>query len=67
MIYATDVALGDILKFKKKHPCGGCNWKVLRIGVDYKLECTTCQRIIMISRLEALKRTTGLIKKEGHE
>ncbi len=64
MIQATDVELEDILKFKKKHPCGGFTWKVLRVGVDYKLECTTCKRIIMISRLEALKRTTQLIKKE---
>lgn len=64
MINATDVELGDVLKFKKKHPCGGFTWKVLRIGVDYKLECTKCNRIIMISRLEALKRTTALTKKE---
>lgn len=64
MICATDVELEDILKFKKKHPCGGFTWKVLRIGVDYKLECTTCHHIIMISRLDALKRTTTLIKKE---
>ena len=64
MIQATDVELGDILKFKKKLPCGGFTWKVIRIGVDYKLECMNCKRVIMISRLDALKRTTMLIKKE---
>jgi conserved hypothetical protein len=64
MIQATDVELGDILKFKKKHPCGGFTWKVIRIGVDYKLECMNCKRVIMISRLDALKRTTMLIKNE---
>ncbi len=62
MINATDVQIGDILKFKKNHPCGGFSWKVLRIGIDYKLECTTCKRVIMISRLDALKRTKELIK-----
>ena len=62
MIEATSVLVGDILKFKKKHPCGGSTWKVLRIGIDYKLECTTCQRVITISRLDALKRTVELIK-----
>lgn len=67
MINAIDVELGDILKFKKKHPCGGFTWKVLRIGVDYKLECTNCNRVIMISRLDALKRTISLIKKEKQE
>lgn len=65
MINATDVLVGDILKFKKKHPCGGFTWKVLRIGIDYKLECTTCKRIIMITRLDALKRAVSLIKEQN--
>ena len=62
MIEATSVELGDILKFKKKHPCGGSTWKVLRTGIDYKLECTTCKRVVMMSRVDALKRTVQLIK-----
>ncbi len=56
MIDATTVKVGDILTFKKNHPCGGNTWKVLRIGVDWKLECIGCGRVIMITRLEALKR-----------
>lgn len=62
MIEATSVELGDILKFKKKHPCGGSTWKVLRTGIDYKLECTTCKRVVMMSRVDALKRTVQLVK-----
>ena len=56
MIDPTTINVGDIITFKKKHPCGGQSWIVKRIWIDCKLECTTCQRIIMISRLEALKR-----------
>lgn len=56
MIDPTTVKVGDIVTFKKAHPCGGVTWKVLRIGVDWKLECTTCGRVIMIARLDALKR-----------
>ena len=56
MIDATTVKVGDILTFKKNHPCGSNTWKVLRIGVDWKLECIGCGRVIMITRLEALKR-----------
>lgn len=62
MIDATTIQIGDILKFKKNHPCGGFTWKVLRIGIDFKLECTTCKRVIMISRLDALKRIKEVIK-----
>ena len=56
MIDVTTIQMGDIIKFKKPHPCGGYLWQVKRIGVDWKLECTTCHRIIMIPRIEAVKR-----------
>lgn len=57
-----NIQVNDILTFKKPHPCGGCEWKVLRIGIDFKLECTTCNRQIMISRLEVYKRLKNKVK-----
>ena len=56
MIDPVTIKVDDIVKFKKPHACGGYTWKVLRIGIDYKLECTTCKRVIMIPRIDALKR-----------
>jgi hypothetical protein len=56
MIDVTTIVVGDIVKFKKPHPCGGYEWKVLRTGIDFKLECTKCQRVIMISRVDVVKR-----------
>ncbi len=62
MIDATQVEVGDFLKFKKNHPCGANTWKVLRIGLDFKLECTTCKRVIMIERLNVIKKAKEIIK-----
>ena len=56
MIDPVTIKVDDIVKFKKPHPCGAYTWKVLRIGIDYKLDCTTCKRVIMIPRIDALKR-----------
>lgn len=53
--------IGDILEFKKAHPCGSKNWKVLKVGVDYKLECVGCQRMIIIPRVELKKKVKKLI------
>lgn len=47
--------INDVLEFKKVHPCGGKNWKVIRTGVDYKVECTTCQRVVIIPRVDLKK------------
>ncbi|MBQ3001619.1 MAG: DUF951 domain-containing protein [Bacilli bacterium] len=52
----TTVQLGDVIRFKKPHPCGGYEWLVKRTGVDFKLECTTCKHLIMIPRIDVVKR-----------
>lgn len=62
MVDATTIEIGDFLKFKKNHPCGSNTWKVLRIGIDFKLECTTCGRVIMIPRLEVIKKAKEVIQ-----
>lgn len=41
--------INDVIKTKKQHPCGGQEWQVLRMGADYKLKCTTCNHIIMVT------------------
>lgn len=60
--YINNYQEGDILEFKKDHPCGGKEWKVLKYGVDCKLECTTCKRLIILSRVEINKRLKRIIK-----
>ena len=51
-----ELKLDEVIRFKKPHPCGGFEWRVKRLGVDLKLECTTCGRIIMIPRVLAYKK-----------
>lgn len=56
---------GDKLVFKKNHPCGGNTWIVLKYGVDCKIECTTCKRVIILSRLEISKRIKKVVSKDA--
>ena len=51
--------VGDIVEFKKKHPCGSNLWEITRVGVDFKFKCNGCGHVIMVERPKALK----LIKK----
>ena len=50
--------VGDIVKTKKKHPCGSSEWEITRVGVDFKLKCKGCQHVIMLPREKALKMIT---------
>ena len=53
--------VGDIIETKKNHPCGGKNWEILRVGADIKLKCTTCGRIVMLTREETEKRIKKVV------
>ncbi len=63
-----DINVGDILELKKQHPCGNKEWKVLRVGMDFKLKCTACGREMMLPRskveksIKKIKRAEAEIK-----
>ncbi len=50
-----EVALGDRVRLRKPHPCGGDTWQVTRIGSDIRLRCLTCGRVILL-RWEQFRR-----------
>lgn len=45
-----DLHVGDVIKMKKAHPCGTNEWKILRTGIDFRLECVGCGRQVMVTR-----------------
>lgn len=42
--------VGDIVRLKKLHPCGGDEWEIMRTGVDFRLRCRRCGRVMMLPR-----------------
>ncbi len=50
-----DIRIGDVLEMKKNHPCGSRTFSVLRIGMDFRLQCAGCGHEMMIPRLKAEK------------
>lgn len=55
-----DFQLGDIVRMRKKHPCGSYHWRIKRLGADIKMECLTCKRVVMIARSEFERRLVGI-------
>jgi len=54
--------IGDIVRLKKKHPCGSFEWKILRVGADFRLKCMGCEHQVMIARKVVEKNTKSLVK-----
>ena len=45
-----EFAVGEKVRMKKKHPCGKNLWEIIRIGMDFKIKCLKCNKIIMMTR-----------------
>lgn len=59
----TEIRLGDIVRLKKKHPCGGYQWRVVRLGADIGIICLKCQRRVLLSRPIFERRITAFISR----
>ena len=46
---------GDIVRMKKRHPCGSDLWRILRTGTDFGLKCESCGRFVQIGREKFLR------------
>ncbi|HEX9013434.1 MAG TPA: DUF951 domain-containing protein [Anaerolineaceae bacterium] len=56
-----DLELNDVVRLRKAHPCGGTDWRVVRLGADIGLECTTCKHRVMLTRRELARRMKILL------
>lgn len=60
-----DIQLGDVVRLRKPHPCGGYEWQVVRLGADIGIVCQTCQHRVLLPRSEYQKRFKTLIRRQS--
>ena len=58
-----DFQIGDIVRLRKPHPCGGYEWEIVRLGADIGLKCQTCQHRVLLTRRELEKRLKTFVKR----
>jgi hypothetical protein len=58
-----DVQVGDVVRLRKPHPCGGYDWQVVRIGADIGLKCQTCDHRVLLTRREFEKRVKTFVQR----
>ena len=55
--------VGDRLRLRKPHPCGGYDWQVVRLGADIGLRCEKCGRRVLLPRAEVERRTKQVLSR----
>jgi hypothetical protein len=56
-----DLKLDDRVRLRKPHPCGGYEWKIVRLGADIGLECLSCGRKVLLPRRILARRMKAIL------
>ena len=60
---ALTLYLGDVLRLRRPHPCGGDAWLVDRLGADIGLRCQTCDRHVLVERRTIERRLVDFVRR----
>ena len=66
-IQKRDYAVGDIVRLKKKHPCGSFDWEILRVGADFRVKCCGCGHQVMLQRRIVERSTKEILKADAEK
>jgi hypothetical protein len=58
-----ELLLGDVVRLRRRHPCGGDTWLVDRLGADIGLRCEGCDRHVLVERRALERRITGFVRR----
>lgn len=58
-----ELRMADVLRMRKSHPCGGFEWRIVRLGGDIRVECLTCNRRVLLPRRELEKRLKSFVSR----
>ena len=58
-----EIKLGDVVRLKKKHPCGSYEWRVVRLGADIRIKCLKCGHHVLLKRSVFERRVKTFISR----
>jgi len=58
--------IGDVVEMRKQHPCGGHEWKIVRVGADIGLQCCTCERRVLLTRRKFARGAKRFVSRNEH-
>lgn len=60
-----EIHMGDVVRLRKKHPCGSFEWRVVRLGADIGIKCCKCGRRVLLPRSTFEKRVKSFVSRGG--
>lgn len=58
-----ELRLGDVVRLRKRHPCGADTWQVERLGADIGVRCRGCGRRVLLERAALERRIAAFVER----
>ncbi len=55
--------IGDVVRMRKPHPCGGYEWTVTRVGADIGIVCQTCGHRVLMPRRKFARAVKAFVRR----
>ena len=60
-----EIGVGDVVRLRKKHPCGSYEWVVFRVGADIGIKCQGCGRRVLLERREFERKVKKFVSRQN--
>lgn len=57
------LAVGDVVRTRKAHPCGSDQWEIVRLGADVRIRCVGCGRSVLMPRVKLERRIRQFVRR----
>lgn len=58
-----ELYLGDVVRLRRRHPCGRDTWLIDRLGADIGLRCEGCGRHVLVERPALERRIAEFVRR----
>ncbi len=58
-----EINLGDVVRLKKRHPCGSYDWEVVRLGANIGIKCLKCHHRVLLERSVFERRVKDFVSR----
>lgn len=55
--------VGDVVRMRKSHPCGGDEWEIVRVGADIGIVCRTCNHRVLLTRRKFVRGVKSFVSR----
>ncbi|WP_206811266.1 DUF951 domain-containing protein [Paradesulfitobacterium ferrireducens] len=57
--------VGDVVRLRKPHPCGNYDWKIMRTGMDFRIQCLKCSHQAWIPRVKLERQIKEILSRSN--